>query len=537
MDQQLQLLLDDLSFSTSTREVCFIRKRGSHRGNFYLGDEMKSVSTFCLLLLLCITGAIPAGAEPALVYSTGLGGAGVDVAVDSAGNAIVLGNGGSQDYFLAKLSPRGELIFRRPVELPSEPSMNARVLSAVALDPAGYIYIAGTVSFNNCYGEDPYECMANDSHLGFVAKLGPDGTGLSYYTIYWEAHASPARDLAVDALGRAHVLVTITWREYDYPFSDGIRFSPAGSVESYFGSSSYLYWTDGPTAMAMGPSGDLFAVGWGYEDYEGYSTAAYLQRTDASGTVITALFGNNEMIEPVDVAGAPGGGSAVVARKSEGLYVAEFSPAGETIFSRVLNLGMVETLDVAVTSFGQIVLVVNTGPSSLLLWLEGGTGEVISSTSFGDRAYAGALAAGPWGDVYMARNGYVSRYTENRPPVCSGATASPSTIWPPDRRQVRISTLGVTDPDGDPITLKVTRILQDELFTARMSDAGSVGTAKPWVRADRMDNGDGRVYHLFFEATDPSGAKCTGEVKVCVPIQSGGTCRDGGARFDSTLPR
>jgi hypothetical protein len=137
----------------------------------------------------------------------------------------------------------------------------------------------------------------------------------------------------------------------------------------------------------------------------------------------------------------------------------------------------------------------------------------------------------------VASNGYVSRYTENRPPDCSAATASPSTIWPPDRRQVRISTLGATDPDGDPVTLKVTRILQDELFTARMPDAGSLGTAKPWVRADRMDNGDGRVYHLFFEAADPAGAKCTGEVKVCVPLQSGGTCRDGGARFDSTLPR
>jgi hypothetical protein len=83
----------------------------------------------------------------------------------------------------------------------------------------------------------------------------------------------------------------------------------------------------------------------------------------------------------------------------------------------------------------------------------------------------------------------------------------------------------------------LTRILQDELFTARMPDAGSLGTAKPWVRADRMDTGDGRVYHLFFEATDPAGASCTGEVKVCVPLQSGGTCRDGGARIDSTTPR
>ena len=51
---------------------------------------------------------------------------------------------------------------------------------------------------------------------------------------------------------------------------------------------------------------------------------------------------------------------------------------------------------------------------------------------------------------------------------------------------------------------------------------------------------------LFFLASPPAGAEPTlvystylpgGEVKVCVPLQSGGTCRDGGARFDSTLPR
>jgi hypothetical protein len=57
------------------------------------------------------------------------------------------------------------------------------------------------------------------------------------------------------------------------------------------------------------------------------------------------------------------------------------------------------------------------------------------------------------------------------------------------------------------------------------------------VRADRTTYGDGRVYHLFFEARDPAGRSCTGVVKVCVPLQSGGTCRDGGARMDSTLAR
>ena len=500
---------------------------------------MKAVSALCLSLFLFILGAAPAGAAPTLVYSTPLPGGVSDLAVESAGNAYVLGYG----YFIAKLSPSGELIFQRQLELPPrEPSDPPREPTDIAVDPAGYIYIAGYANQGwECPPYDTCDGGSDDANIGFVAKLGPDGTGLLYDTFFSDGVDTRAHDLAVDALGRAHVRSTSYWPDtYGDLYSIGISFSPAGSIERYFGYPSYLQ-SYGPIAMAMGPSGDLFTVGWGWDyDYSG----VYLQRTDASsGAVVETLLDGSEAIEPLDVAGAPGGGSVVVGEvwnwpTSLGFYLAGFDPAGEEVFSRVLNLGAAAILDVAVTSSRQIVLSVAKRSANgwlqdpFILRLDGGTGEVISSMTGG-----WAVAVGPGGDVYVAMNGGVSRFTENRPPDCSGAVASPSTIWPPDRRQVRISTLGVTDPDGDLVTLKVTRILQDELFTARMADAGSLGTAKPWVRADRMDNGDGRVYHLFFEATDPAGAKCTGEVKVFVPIQSGGTCRDGGARVDSTVPR
>jgi len=509
---------------------------------------LKTVSALCLCLFLFTLGAAPAGAAPSQVYSTWLPGV-MDLAVDSAGNAYALGRR-SSGFFIAKLGPSGELIFLRPLELPVEPEARPREPGHIAIDPAGYIYIAG-------YANEEYQCCeycceggSDDYNVGFVAKLGPDGTGLLYDTYFREGVDVRPHDLAVDALGRASVRSTGRSPDrYGEVYSDVIRFSPAGLHEGYFGHSAYLSWHYGSTDMAVGPSGDLFAVGWGWntDDYYNPYLASYLLRKDASsGAVLeTLLYDTGTLDNPLDVAGTPGGGSVVVGMvgevvppgvpKNGGFYIAEFGPAGEEIFSRVLNLGAVTIFDVAVTFSGQIVLAGYTwsgGQSPFVLRLEGGTGEVISSMPGG-----WVVAVGPGDDVYLSFNGYVSRLRENRPPNCSAATASPSAIWPPDRRQVRISTLGVTDPDGDSVTLKVTRILQDELFTARMADAGSLGTAKPWVRADRMDTGDGRVYHLFFEATDPAGRSCAGEVKVCVPLQSGGTCRDGGARIDSTQPR
>jgi hypothetical protein len=478
---------------------------------------VKAVPVLCLSFFLFTLGAARVGAAPSLVYSTSLNFV-WDVAVDSAGNAYVLGQMSSTyGYFVAKLNPSGALIFQRPFNL------LGRAPSAIAIDPAGYIYIAGTANLTD---------QGSEANLAFVAKLSQDGSEVLYETFFAGARDdTEGIDLAVDPFGQAYLHYSANYSQFVWV----AIFDPAGSFSREYAGSLYFL-----TGMALGPSGDLFAVGWAppADDPQAYMNP-YLGRMDASsGAVVETLIDDSGTLDfPLDVAATPGDGSVVVGKKGEGVYVAELGPAGQKIFSRVLDLGAVEIRDVAVTSSGQIVLAGFMTPdvgNAFVLRLKGGTGEVISSMSLGG-AYA--VAVGPGDDAYVAGGGFVARIRENRPPACSGATASPSSIWPPDRRQVRISTLGVTDPDGDPVILKVTRILQDELFTARMPDAGSLGTAKPWVRADRMDNGDGRVYHLYFEATDPAGASCTGEVKVCVPIQSGGTCRDGGARFDSTVPR
>jgi CSLREA domain-containing protein len=130
----------------------------------------------------------------------------------------------------------------------------------------------------------------------------------------------------------------------------------------------------------------------------------------------------------------------------------------------------------------------------------------------------------------------------NQPPICSTATANPKTIWPPNKDLwVLESVTGVTDPDGDPVTITITGIFQDEpVGKGKYSPDGYIlGPNSAKVRAERDGNGDGRVYHIRFTASDGKSGSCSGEVRgAVVPHDQGGgiDAIDGGALYDSTKP-
>jgi cysteine-rich repeat protein len=131
---------------------------------------------------------------------------------------------------------------------------------------------------------------------------------------------------------------------------------------------------------------------------------------------------------------------------------------------------------------------------------------------------------------------------ENHPPDCSGATASVSTLWPPNHKLASVSILGVTDPDGDPLVVSATAIAQDEPIDAAGSgatcpDAVGIGLDTVGLRSERSGQGDGRFYHVAFQAVDRCNAVCTGEVTVDVPHDQSPKKipGDGGPLYDSTL--
>jgi CSLREA domain-containing protein len=128
----------------------------------------------------------------------------------------------------------------------------------------------------------------------------------------------------------------------------------------------------------------------------------------------------------------------------------------------------------------------------------------------------------------------------NDPPVCS--TAEPSTLifWPPDNEFNAIRILGVTDPEGTPVTITINRIFQDEPVGSGSlaPDGRGLGSSIAQIRSERDGSGDGRVYHIYFTASDGMGGACSGQVRVGISDNQGAGIDpiDDGSLYDSTVP-
>jgi len=171
----------------------------------------------------------------------------------------------------------------------------------------------------------------------------------------------------------------------------------------------------------------------------------------------------------------------------------------------------------------------------------------------------------------------------NQSPECGNAMAEPREVWPPNHEFVPVNVTGVSDPDGDPVTVTVTRVTQDEPLLGRgyrdhhhgaaigpdtdSPGAGMQGAEEKgyWedgrdasdgddrkhdcadaiidldgrvkLRAERSGLGNGRVYTIWFSASDGHGGSCEGSVQVCVPRdRSHPRCIDDGQKFNSLGP-
>lgn len=141
-------------------------------------------------------------------------------------------------------------------------------------------------------------------------------------------------------------------------------------------------------------------------------------------------------------------------------------------------------------------------------------GGLVQFDAGGSADGAVALALQPDGRIVAAG---VGDACDNRPPDVSGAAPSVALPWPANHRFIAVAITGVTDPDGDPVAIRLTQVFQDEPVDGDADgetkpDAAELGRAGDRIRAERSGKGDGRVYTIQFEARDDQGgvaARCT----------------------------
>lgn len=228
----------------------------------------------------------------ALVYSSYLGGAGVDqgygIAVDSSGATYVAGTTdspdfpvtqgvvqsarrGSTDIFIARINPAGTgLLYSTYLGGSSED-----YALALALDSSGSAYVTGVT------GSDDFPVTAGafqsrriGGASGYVTKLNSTGTALVYST-YLGGNSTYAFALAIDPAGSAYVTGVTSVQNFPAtagafqagkPGSDGgdvfvTQLNPSGSSLVY----SSVFGGSGPDvgyAIAVDKSGNAYVTGY-----------------------------------------------------------------------------------------------------------------------------------------------------------------------------------------------------------------------------------------------------------------------------------
>ncbi|MCK5057853.1 MAG: SBBP repeat-containing protein [Candidatus Aminicenantes bacterium] len=223
-----------------------------------------------------------------LLYSTYLGGSGsdegMDIAVDSSGNAYITGNTNSKNFplkhpfmaenqrgytkvFLTKLSGTGRALSYSTYLGGS----GHDYAGGIAVDDQGCVYVCGYTESWDFPMENPFQTYQGLTDP-FVSKFSPGGDTLVFSTYLGGSGTDSAHDLTVD--GSKYVYVTGYTLSTDFPVSDAFwdtrpggegdsfiaRLMPEGNALSY---STYLGGTgdDSAVAIVVDRDGCVYAAG------------------------------------------------------------------------------------------------------------------------------------------------------------------------------------------------------------------------------------------------------------------------------------
>jgi hypothetical protein len=306
-----------------------------------------------------------------LIYFTYLGGSGddgaYDLAIDAGGNAYLTGFTVSSDFptknaifshisgspdskfqvypvdgFVAKLNPSGSgLVFSTYLG-----GSASDLGSAIAVDPAGYIYVTGYSFSSDFPVVNAFQSQWSGNSDAFVTKFAPNGQSLVYSTYLGGSAIDQGQGIAADAAGYAYVSGYTA--SINFPVTAGAsrtnlngsgsavtvydafvtKISPNGrslAYSTYFGGSQndfgYRIAVDGAgnaylvgtTQSADMPHSNAFGLKLGNDGTNSINFDAFLTKFGVTGKPIyTAQFGGNLNDAAWDVAVDSAGRAFVV---------------------------------------------------------------------------------------------------------------------------------------------------------------------------------------------------------------------------------
>jgi DNA-binding beta-propeller fold protein YncE len=409
-----------------------------------------------------------------------------------------------------------------------------------------------------------------------IQKFRPDGS----FVMQWGQMGSGPGDLFHPA--RVHLAANGELYVTEHQNHRVSRFTTSGAFLGFFahaGSGQVVY----PVGISTDSNGSIYVVG---------ATSSQVKKFSSTGTFLGA-FG--------DVSGAYGcyvADDLVYVAEYYGNRVQVFDTGGNFLFAfgtEGTGPGQFRAAEATVQDFDGNLYVVDTGNDRVQKLTPNGSylGEfpVPPSDEAERRPIPCDVAISPDGHMYVVGFGsarlyqYVLTGEGNDPPDCRGAIATIDREWPLNQKLVPVTISGITDPEGDPVTVRVVAITQDEPLVGHRglpreqpgpgnrlpeqvlggaapdlapvlspedededlellrrrehcpdAEIDAQGRAKVRLEAIRRSHGgNGRVYRLAFEATDGL-ATCRGTVDVCLPLRPGASCVDDGQDVNSLGP-
>jgi hypothetical protein len=263
--------------------------------------------------------------DPAISYSTLLGGSGADaanaLAVDSTGAAYLAGftestnfptanpvqnfNARGTDVFVAKLNPAGSgLVYCTYLGGSGDDEANG-----IAVDAAGEAYVTGSTASQDFPVVGPLQQKLAGERNAFVLKLSAVGNSLVYSTYLGGSLSDSGNGITVDTAGAAYIVGDTTslnfpasgWQKATRGGQDAFvaKLSANGNLLAY---STYLGGsnTDHGAAIAVDTTGEAWVAGstWStdfpvanaFQSASGGGQDAYVARISADGNSL--LFGS-----------------------------------------------------------------------------------------------------------------------------------------------------------------------------------------------------------------------------------------------------